>query len=77
MDSEDQMHFDEERLIRLPELLHLIGLSKSTVYLMIHEGRFIKRRKTGTRAVAFRLGDLYEWMKTRAIVDDEGLQKKS
>ena len=77
MDFEDEKDLEEERLLRIPEVLRLVGLSKSTVYKMIKEGRFVKRRRNGTRAVAFRLGDVYEWIKERAIVDDEGLQKES
>ena len=76
-DHEDEKDQEQERWLRLPEVLRLVGLSKSTVYKMIKEGRFVKRRRNGARAVAFRLGDVYEWMKARAIVDDEGLQKKS
>ncbi len=71
------MDFEEERLIRLPEVMRLVGLRRSTVYKLIKEGRFIPRRRTGTRAVAFRAGDVYEWIKARPIVDDEGLQNES
>lgn len=77
MDFEDEMDFEEERLLRLPEVLRLTGLGRSTVYAWIKAGRFISRRKIGHRAVGFRAGDLFEWLQARAIVDDEDLQKES
>ena len=69
------MEFEDERLLRLPEVLRLTGLGRSTVYKLIKAGRFIPRRKIGHRAVGFRAGDLFGWLKARAMVDDEDLQK--
>jgi prophage regulatory protein len=39
----------KNRLIRRPEVLNLVGLSRATIYLMMAEGRFPKPVKVGLR----------------------------
>jgi prophage regulatory protein len=46
-----------ERLIRLPEVLTLTGLPKSTLYNMVRQGRFPKPQKMG-RISLWRLSDV-------------------
>lgn len=51
-----------ERLIRRPEVLNLTGMSKSTMYRHIAEGRFPRPVALGEHAVAWRMSDLQRWM---------------
>lgn len=51
-----------ERLIRRPEVLNLTGMSKSTLYRHIAEGRFPRPVALGEQAVAWRLSDIQTWM---------------
>ena len=37
----------EQRLIRIPEVIRLTGIPKSTVYRLIAEGRFPKPQRLG------------------------------
>lgn len=53
-------------LMRCPEVLDLVPLSKSTLYLMIQQGSFPAPVKLGRRAVAWRLADVEAWIKCRA-----------
>ena len=51
------------RLIRLNELRQMIGVSRSTIYLMIKEGRFPQPIHL-KRAAAWRLAEIIAWQKT-------------
>lgn len=55
----------KNRLIRRPEVLNLVGLSRATIYLMMAEGRFPKPVKVGLRAVAWREADIEAWLASR------------
>ena len=48
-------------LLRLPSVVLLTGLSRSTIYQMISEHRFPRPVRLGTRAVAWRRSDLEQW----------------
>ena len=41
------------RLIRLPEVIDRVGLSRSTIYMFMQQGKFPKSIKLGSRAVAW------------------------
>ncbi len=51
------------RLIRLPELNQLIGVSRSTIYLMMKQDRFPEAVHF-KRAAAWRLADVMAWQQT-------------
>ncbi len=53
------------RMMRLPEVLSLIGVAKSTVYAWMEEGLFPASRKIGPRAVAWPSCTVYWWLETR------------
>ena len=44
---------DDDQFLRLPEVLRLVGLCKSTVYRLEAAGLFPRRRKIGPRAVGW------------------------
>lgn len=50
------------RLIRLPEVLKRVGLSRARMYGLIDAGRFPKQVKIGLRSVAFIESEIEEWM---------------
>lgn len=68
MDFEDEMDYENDRLLRLPEVAHLTGLSKSTIYKMVDEGRFPKQVRNGSRAVAWPRRVVAAWIKERPSV---------
>jgi prophage regulatory protein len=51
-----------ERLIRLPEVLRLTGLSKRTIYRLEGAGRFPSRRHLGPRAVGWPESAVNSWI---------------
>jgi len=53
-------------LLRLPELLMLVPLAKSTIWLAIKEHRFPSPVKIGRRAVAWRLSDIERFIEEGA-----------
>jgi len=56
---------DKHRLIRLSEVRRLVGLSHSSIYRLVSEGRFPVPFKISARAVRWRFADILEWQ-TRA-----------
>ncbi|GAB2805137.1 helix-turn-helix transcriptional regulator [Dyella kyungheensis] len=50
------------RFIRMPELRHLIGLSRSQIYKMIKEGHFPSPIHLSEGTVAWCLPDVTDWM---------------
>lgn len=54
-----------ERLVRLPEVLHLTGLRKSSIYEYLKTGRFPGAVLLTERAVAWRLSEVERWIAMR------------
>ncbi|MBK8454113.1 MAG: AlpA family phage regulatory protein [Thiofilum sp.] len=48
----------EDRLLRLAEVCHKVGLGKSTIYTMIREGRFPKPVKYSAKINTWRLSEI-------------------
>ena len=62
------LSFDPQRqLARLPAVLKLTGLGRSTIYRWIAEGSFPAPVRLGRRAVAWRWSDLDRWTQSRDI----------
>ena len=53
------------KILRLPAVLELIQLSRSTVYAMLKNDDFPKPLKLGPRARAWRLEDVENWLEGR------------
>lgn len=55
-----------DHLIRLPELIRLIGLSKASIYRLEKvDQTFPQRIQIGLRAVAWRSSEVAHWVETR------------
>ena len=75
--AEDQpLYADETRLVRLPEVLAMTGLTKATIYNWQAVGRFPRPLRLGRRAVAWRRSDLINWLEGRAIGGRAAASKK-
>jgi len=55
----------ERVLARLPTVLKMTGLGRSTIYRWIADGSFPPPVRLGPRAVAWRWSDLDEWTRSR------------
>jgi prophage regulatory protein len=56
----------EERLLRLPAVLHITGLSRSTLYRLVRSGEFPAPMKVGRRCVLWPQSAVRDWI--RALV---------
>lgn len=56
-------------LLRLPQVIELTGLSKTTIHRMEAQGRFPRRRQIGARAVAWNAAEIEEWIRSRQLVN--------
>jgi len=54
-----------QRLLRLPAVLQVTGLARSTVYRMVAEHTFPAPVKLAKRAVAWRHDDVRDWTNGR------------
>jgi prophage regulatory protein len=55
----------KDRLLRLPDVLFLTGLGKSSIYACIKEGTFPGAVNLTDRAVAWRESEVNAWISTR------------
>lgn len=53
-------------LMRLPTVMQMTGLARSTIYKLISNERFPPPLKLTQRAVAWRLMDIEQWIASRA-----------
>lgn len=51
--------------LRLPAVLRLTGLGRSTIYRMVSEKRFPCPVRLARRAIAWRRADLEQWSESR------------
>ena len=52
----------ERFYLRLPKLLQLLGVSRSSVYLWMSNGTFPKPKRFGPRTVAWKFSDIEAWL---------------
>ena len=53
------------RFLRLPEVLARTGLSRSTIYVRLEQGRFPRPVSLGGRAVGWIESEVDEWIRQR------------
>ena len=56
---------ESDRLVRLPEVLHLCGLSRTAVYDLIARKAFPGPVRIGPRSVGWRHSEVQAWIETR------------
>ncbi|MFA9459909.1 helix-turn-helix transcriptional regulator [Thiohalorhabdus sp. Cl-TMA] len=61
----------EKRVLRLREVSDRYGLSRSTVYRLMGQGKFPKPIQLGPQAVAWRVEDLEEWLASRPAAGED------
>jgi prophage regulatory protein len=55
----------QARFLRLPEVLARTGLSRSTIYVRLDQGRFPRPVSLGGRAVGWIESEVDEWIRER------------
>jgi len=53
-----------QKLIKLPEVIHLTGKSRSSIYAAIRQGVFPAPKKIGVRAVAWTAESIRNWQES-------------
>jgi len=53
------------QLLRLDAVIRRVGLSRSTVWKLIRDGKFPAPRRLGPRSVAWLVSDIESWIRTR------------
>ena len=53
---------DEQRLIRLDDVLRICGVSKAHVYRLVAKDEFPAPVRVGPRAARWKLSEILEWM---------------
>lgn len=51
----------QKTVLRMPDILALLGISKATLYRMVEEGQFPAPFKIGKRLNGWRLTDIQAW----------------
>ena len=54
--------------LRLPQILTLVPVSKSTIWSWVKKGTFPKPCKLGPRTTAWKAVEVYEWIQSRGDV---------
>ena len=60
------------KILRLKGVIDITGLSRSTLYLYIAEGRFPKPVSLGDRCVGWVESEVHDWILARIAERDEG-----
>jgi prophage regulatory protein len=54
-----------KRYLRLPEIVHKTGVSRSTIYKLMAKGEFPRARRLTSRTVGWGDAEIEAWMDTR------------
>lgn len=59
------IHYPRNRFMRLPEVISVCGLSRSTVYELISREQFPAQISLGGKNVAWLASEIDDWMQSR------------
>ena len=62
-----------DRMMRIPEVAEVTGLSKTTIWRRVKSGDFPAPLRLGsltTRSVGWREGDVEKWIESRPVFDE-------
>lgn len=59
------------KILRLPDVIHRVGFSRSTIYDLVSKGRFPAPVRIGIRAVGWLDTDINDWI-TQQINQSKG-----
>ena len=52
-------------VVRMRQLVTLVGLSRSTIYVLVSKGRFPVPIRLGDKAVGWRIHEIEQWVNAR------------
>ena len=62
-----------ERIMRIPEVVEVTGLSKATIWRRVKSGDFpapVRLGSLATRSVGWREGEIKRWLDSRPVFDE-------
>lgn len=59
------------KMLRLPAVIEVTGLSQSTIWRREREGTFPRRRRVGPNAVAWREDEIRDWVESLPEVEPD------
>ena len=65
---------EADRIVRLPEVLAMTGVSESTIARWEQNGEFPGRVRIGIRCVGWRVSEITRWITSRNSAIDEKLR---
>ncbi|QII36615.1 AlpA family transcriptional regulator [Rouxiella badensis] len=68
------LNFPCDRFMRLPEVIHTTGLSRSTIYDLISRRQFPAQLSLGGKNVAWLASEIDGWMRERIAARYQGAQ---
>jgi len=64
----------EHQIIKLPSVISMTGISRTSIYNRIEEGAFPKQINLGERSVGWVKSEILEWIDARIAARDEGVE---
>ena len=65
------------RIVRIPEVLARVGVSRSTIYEWMRYGNFPRAIPLGARAIGWREADIEAWIADKAAAARHGGQREA
>lgn len=57
-----------DRILRFPEVIKIVGLSRAMIYLYIQSGSFPRMIKIGKRSVGWRESVIRDWLEEKQLI---------
>ena len=67
MDMEPNRETPRRRIMRLPEVMWITGLSRNSILRLEQQGMFPRSRELGPRSKGWISGDVWDWVDSRPI----------
>ena len=64
------MNTISHRMLRLPEVRDITGVSRSSIYKWMDEGKFPPSRQLGERAIAWDSREIAKWVDSRPVHEE-------
>ena len=64
------MNTISQRMLRLPEVRDITGVSRSSIYKWMDEGKFPPSRQLGERAIAWDSREIAKWVDSRPVHEE-------
>jgi prophage regulatory protein len=70
----DKIQNTEHQRIKLPSVINITGISRTSIYNRIEEGTFPKQINLGERSVGWVKSEIIEWINVRIQARDKGVE---